>query len=102
MATRDRKPAENITFRLSAQHMRQLEQAAAELGMSRGEYARSLLVAALSNTTAQVVETKLGEIQKEIKRSRLDLAKATVALLVQAAKMPPKDAEQWVRERLLS
>jgi len=77
-----------VSFRLDAYYLERLTGDAAARGMSRGEYARFLLL--------QALEGRAG-----VEALRADLANAVYALLVAAGDQEPAKAQEWVRKNLL-
>lgn len=90
-----------VSFRLPAAHAKQLSDRGAKENLSIGEYARTLVLAVLTNTSSARSGDDLAAVHKSLDALREDLATATVAVLVGAGKTTAAEAEDWVRKTLL-
>ena len=80
---------DTLTLRLDADTLEMLARTGASRGLSAGQYARELLLAALENP-----------VDAQLARLRSDLASATYAILAYGGKVTPEEAERWVSENL--
>ncbi len=87
---------ETVSFRLPATFSKELRDQAARLDESPGEYARRLVMDALTNRHQQ----ELAELRDTVASLRDDVATAVTALLVNDGKTSPTEAEEWVRKNL--
>jgi uncharacterized protein (DUF4415 family) len=119
------KPAnestEHVGFRLDTYYLRHLTQAAAERGLSPGQYARQLVIQALEERATgtapaaeenaritQGLQKDIEQTKQDVERTaeemvalRIDLANAVLALFTHAGKLEPEQAEEWVRVNLV-
>ena len=101
------KLSEPVTFRLSAEEGAQLEEVAAKLGKSRGEYARDCLRHHLHQRPDEDVDARLTRIEdlqaQQSEWMRIHDSNFRLAfqvLLCDAGQAEPHEAEQFVRENL--
>ena len=90
-----------VNFRVSPELSKRLEAEAEKAGMSRGEYARRLLIECLDDTERERVRHDIAELREEVVKLREDLATAVMALLVRGEPYSVEEAKAWVIRRLL-
>ena len=94
------KPAsESVSFRVSPELSKRLEAEATKHGMSRGEYARRLMIDALEDTEREHLRHELAELRGEVGKLREDVATAVMALLTRAGPVSVEEAKAWVKSR---
>lgn len=79
---------------------KQLAERGASQNLSVGEFARRIVLDALSDSTNEQTREDLAELREQIQHLREDHATATAALLVDAGKISQSEAEAWVRRSL--
>ncbi len=94
--------SESVSFRVSAELGKRLEAQAAQCGMSRGEYARRLMIEVLDDAERERVRHEISELRELVGKLREDLATAVVALLARGDPMPKEQAMAWVKQRFLT
>ena len=60
--------SESVSFRLSPQFARQLEAEAEKRGMSRGDYARQIVIDGISKRHQEELLTEIGELRENLQR----------------------------------
>lgn len=93
-----KEPKKTVAFRLEKEILALLNAKAKELGVSPGAYARLLVTEALLGQSFLLEEVR--EMTERQLRHERHLKTATVALLVDAGKASPEEAESFVRENL--
>ena len=93
--------SQQVSFRLAREHADELDQRAAAEGQSRGDYARNILIASLTESPLVETRNRVAEVQDELQRHREGFFKAVTALLVKAGDMSVDDATEWVKEKLM-
>ena len=90
-----------VGFRLDEASYRVLAERAARLGVSVHALARNYVFEMLQSTEERTVlrDALLG-LQQKVERIQGDVATATEALLITAAKIKPEEAQAWVNENL--
>lgn len=94
-------PSQQLSFRLAAEYSDVLDERAEEQGVSRGEYARQLVIAALTTDTAQDTRNRVAEVQDELQKLREELWTSVTAILVHAGKCDHETAKNWVTTALM-
>jgi len=89
-----------VAFRVPQTVFALLEKEGKELGMTAQAYARRLVILTLNDAERLHLKDAMTELQGEVRRQREDFAKAVEALLVDAGKVEPEDASDWVLEHL--
>ena len=95
-----------VDFRLSPTFLAQLDDLAAEYNekhamkpeLSRSEFARIFLVAALERES---LKAELEIMNGDLRGLRHDIANTVAAMLVQFAKKDSAETTKWVKERFL-
>lgn len=95
------EPTQSISFRLPATFARQLAEEGAKEKLSPGEYARRIVLEALTDEAGEHAKRELSAIRESVEKVREDLATTAAALLVNAGKTTVPDAQAWVRSTLL-
>jgi hypothetical protein len=93
--------SETVSFRLDAEMLKQLTRAANVIGVSRGEYAKHLVIAGLTNSFAEATKSMLLELRHDLRLLREEHITATNALLIGAGKITPEQAQEFIRDKLL-
>lgn len=94
-------PSQQVSFRLAAEYSDELDERADEAGISRGEYARQLIINALTDNVAEDARNRVAEVQDELQKLREELWTSVTALLVNAGKVEFEDAQTWVKSALM-
>lgn len=94
-------PSQQISFRLAAEYSDELDERAAEAGVSRGDYARHLIISSLTDNPAEDTRNRVAEVQDELQKLREELWTAVTALLVNAGKVEHEVARDWVMNALM-
>jgi len=89
-----------VSFRLSADWIEELENLAKQKGMSRHELAKEFVVSQLANDPLHETRNRVAEIEEDLQQFREDHRVAVLALLAAAGKVSTEEAEEWVRENL--
>lgn len=95
---------QHVSFRMEADYLQRLDEAAAAKGLNRSEYARQLLCEALTREQLragelQAVLAQLGQLVEGVGRIRHDLGEALFSVLVLGVKADEAQARQWIGER---
>ncbi len=90
----------SVSFRLPAAIAEQLERRASELGLSRGEYARRLVLEGMGDTKSEELRRQVDRLEGEVGKLRGDLKNSVGALLIKAGKANPEEAKRFVAESL--
>jgi hypothetical protein len=93
--------SETVSFRLDSETVKQLSRCANVLGISKGEYAKQLVVAGLTNSFAETTKSLLLELRHDLNLLREEHITATNALLVTAGKMTPDKALEFIDRTML-
>jgi hypothetical protein len=88
------------SFRLPNRLDAKLGEAADRVGMSRGTYARLVLIESLTDTDQARMRDELNALREAVQTIQRNLEVAVVALLVDAGKAGPDEAEAFVRQRM--
>src|SRR5262245_35258654 len=92
-----------IGFRLATSFAKRLADDAANRHMSRHELARQLVIEGLLIHDEMVsIREELTSIRRDIGQLRSALARSVVALLADAGNAEADEAEDWVRQNLLT
>lgn len=92
-----------VAFRIPTEIHQVLQERAAAVGMSPGEFSRRLVLDALDGRTCSAgVQAEITEMKSQIGNLQTAFLKATEGLLVAAGRTKPKDAELWVRDNVAS
>lgn len=94
-------PSQQVSFRLAAEYSDELDGRARDEGVSRGEYARQLIIASLTSDPAEETRNRVAEVQDELQKLREELWTAVTALLVHAGKVDQETAKSWVSNSLM-
>lgn len=94
-------PSQPVSFRLAAEYANEIDRRAKQAGVSRGDYARQIVLAGLTNDTAEETRNRVAEIQEEVQRLREELLSSVNALLVYAGKVDKEQARNFVRNTLM-
>jgi hypothetical protein len=89
-----------LSLRLPASVDAKLAEKAELVGMTRGVYARLLIIEALTDTDGVRLHDEIGTVRRKVELLQRNLEVALTALLVDAGKADLKEAEGFVRERL--
>lgn len=89
-----------LSLRLPASVDAKLAEKAESVGMTRGAYARLLIIEALTDTDRVRLHDEIGSVRRKVELLQRNLEVAVTALLVDAGKADLKEAEGFVRERL--
>ena len=93
--------SQQISFRLAREHADELEKRASDGNMSRGEYARNVIIASLAANPLIETRNRVAEVQDELQQLREEVFTAVTALLVNAGKTSVEDATDWVKKNLM-
>lgn len=93
--------SETVSFRLDPEMLKHLERAANVIGVSRGEYAKQLVNAGLTNSYAETTKSLLLELRHDLRLLREEHITATNALLIAAGKTTPEQALDFIEKKLL-
>lgn len=88
--------SETVSFRLDHEMVKQLSRCADVIGVSRGEYAKQLVIAGLTNSFAETAKSLLLELRHDLSLLREEHLTATNALLVTAGKLTPDKAADFI------
>ena len=91
----------SISFRISTDYGKRLKEAAAKRGQSSGQYALSLVVAALEDEEREQMRDEIRQLREEVRRVREDLATITTVLLSRTGPVSVDDAKKWVKQNLM-
>lgn len=101
------RKTETIGFRADTELLRQIDSARKPFEISRGDWARSVVIAHLHDADRQSLITLVGELRTELAQleSRCaetdrNLARAAFLLLTQLGNLPSDEAKQLVRKQL--
>ena len=94
-------PSQQVSFRLAGEYADELDRRAAARGVSRGDYARQMLIALLTSDSAEETRNRIAEVQDEVQKLRQELWTSVAALLAHAGKAEPKAAQEWVKNTLV-
>lgn len=95
------KASSDVTsFRLPRRLNAKLGEAAELVGMSPGIYARLVLIEWLTDTDQARMRDELNALREAVQTIQRNLEVAVVALLVDAGKAGPDEAEAFVRQRM--
>lgn len=89
-----------ISFRLSDEHVIELERRAKLTKKSLHEYAREIVISVLTMNPAEETRNRVAELQDQVHRLREDLHTAVIGILVEAGDKPLSDAAEWVVKNL--
>ena len=95
-----KKTSSPVSFRLSANLKEELDERAAELGLSPGEYSRKVVIESLRNDFEAKVLAKLERILLTSQAAREDFETATLGLMITAGNQPIEIAEAWLKANL--
>lgn len=90
-----------ISFRLDGEFAGELDRRAAEEGVSRGEYVRRLVIAALTSSPAEETRNRVAEMQDVLQRMRQEYWSGINAMLVYVGKMDPDMAADFIENHLI-
>lgn len=93
--------SETVSFRLDHDMIKQLSRCADLLGVSRGEYAKRLVIEGLTNSFADTAKSLLLAIRHDLSLLREEHLTSTNALLVTAGKMTPDKAVEFIDRVML-
>jgi hypothetical protein len=96
--------ARTVSFRFPAELSefgQALQLEASKRGMKANEYARNLVIGALSNTAQDEFREELEKLRSQVKKGREDLAKLAILLLTTSRTMGTDEARAVV-SRVLS
>lgn len=101
--------SEPVSFRASAQLLKQIDARREPFGISRGDWVRGVVLQALSSQDASTLASQidaltatLGDISDETRGFKRDLARSLFLVLVHAGSLSSEDARKIVQEKLLS
>lgn len=89
-----------LSLRLPASVDAKLTEKAESVGMTRGVYGRLLIIEAVTDTDRVRLHDELTTVRRKLELLQRNLEVAVTALLVDAGKADPNEAEGFVRERL--
>ncbi len=95
-----KEPKTTVAFRLEKELRKLLTEKAKRLGLSAGSYARLLVTEALLDARQALLLDEVRQVKQRQLGLEQSLRLATLALLCDAGKASPEEAEQFVRERL--
>lgn len=87
-----------VSFRIDCELYRLLAEAADRLGLSPGEYARSIVRAALLDEHSLRILDDLAATRRDLAMLKQQLRLATVGLMIQAGDASEEEAEKWVAD----
>lgn len=93
--------SETVSFRLDHDMIKQLSRCADLVGMSRGEYAKKLVIDGLRDSFAETAKSLLLAIRHDVSLLREEHLTATNALLVTAGKLTPERAVEFIDRAIL-
>lgn len=93
--------SETVSFRLDHEMVKQLSRCASILGISKGEYAKQLVIAGLTNSFAETTKSLLLELRHDMNLLREEHITATNALLITAGKLTPEKALDFINRTML-
>jgi len=89
-----------VTFRLTPSEKTRLAADAERAGVSAGDHARRLVLAALDGGEAAQLREDIEVLRTELARLHKDLANSVLVLLEEAGKMSRPQASHWAHEHL--
>ncbi len=89
-----------LSLRLPASVDAKLADKAEQVGLTRGVYARLVLIEVVTDTDRARLHDELAAVRRKIELLQRNLEIAVTALLVDAGKADPNEAEGFVRDRL--
>jgi predicted DNA-binding protein len=92
--------AQVTSFRLPKRLDAKLGEAAEQVGVSRGTYARLVVIEALTDTDQARLRDDLAALRDAVRLLQRNLETAVVALLVDAGRAELDDAEAFVRRQM--
>ncbi len=95
-----RKKPKTVGFQLDEEYLKRLEDEAAKVGMSAGQYARRLVMDALDDTERKVIKEEISELNEKVEDLRLCLADSTELILVATKNITKERAREWVDENI--
>ena len=99
-----REPSRNVTFRLPADELRDLQGLAAQQKKSPGDFARDATRRDLAGWDQaeqfRALELEVRELAVALRAHRRDLRTIAIALLMVAGKLSRADAVRWADENL--
>lgn len=96
------KTRDTISFRLAPEFLKILNEQAAQEGKSPGEWARRLVIRALTDTERTEIREEVDKLQMEVRAIRGDFATLANVLLVKVAKQNPEEVAVWIKRHLAS
>ena len=93
---------EQIGFKLPTAYIDELTKRGESLGLSRHQYARMLVVEALSDTNAVRVLDKLKQLDEKYTDRWEELVTAVANLFIHSGKLSVEEATGWVEENMPS
>ncbi len=93
-----KEPTETVSFRLAPEFMKILEEQAASEGKKRNDWARRLVIRALTETERSELKDDIETLKKDIRKMRGDFATLGQVLLVKVAKQNAAEVEAWIRQ----
>lgn len=95
-----KEPTCTISFRVDERARKQLDEEASSFGMSRGAYARRLVLDVLEDAEREQIREEIQDVREEVSRLRDNLASVLEMLLLNVAKVKEEDVRRWVSENL--
>lgn len=93
--------SQTISFRLDGEFAMELERRATKDGISRGDLARRLVLAALTSNPAEDTRNRVAEMQDQLQRMREEYWSGINAMLVWVGKMDPDTAATFIEKHLI-
>jgi len=94
------KESETVSFRLSGPLLLRLTEDAANLGISRGERARDLVLSVLQDEDRLQVLEEVRAAREQLQKLRHDVAVTLEAVLLNIGKINAKDVQDFVSKNL--
>jgi len=89
-----------LSVRLPTSVNAKLAEKAEAVGMTRGVYGRLLIIEVVTDTDRARLHDEIAAVRRKLELLQRNLEVAVTALLVDAGKADPEEAEGFVRERL--
>ena len=93
---------EQIGFKLPPAYIEELTKRGEELGLSKHQYARMLVVEALSDTNTIRVLDRLAKLDEKYTDRWEELVTAVANLFIHSGKLSVDEATKWVEENMPS
>jgi hypothetical protein len=99
MTKKEKEESGNVSFRLTAKHIRKLSALADRVGVSRHQHAQRIVETALDGREEEATMTRieLADLRAEIEATRAGLVKILTGLVASGG-MPLEEARVFVRQ----